>query len=85
MNLAKQMISGYKGTRKRKYVVNIDIDGNGHWPAHFEKRDRCLQCSKEGRRHEVFFGCKECKIHFNLHCMCQMIQFFCTLNTARRF
>jgi hypothetical protein len=27
MNLAKHMISGYKGTRKRKYVVNIDIDG----------------------------------------------------------
>jgi len=55
MNLAKQMISGYKGTRKRKYVVNIDIDGNGHWPGCFEKRDHCLQCSKEGRRHEVFF------------------------------
>jgi hypothetical protein len=43
MNLAKHMISGYKGTRKRKYVVNIDIDGNGHWPGRFEKRDRCLQ------------------------------------------
>lgn len=63
MNLAKQMISGYKGTRKRKSVVNIDIDGNRHWPGRFEKRGHCRQCSKEGRRHEVFLGCKECKVH----------------------
>lgn len=63
MNLAKQFISGYQGTRKRKIVENIDTEGDRHWPGRFAKRGRCKLCSKEGRRHEVFLGCKQCNVH----------------------
>ena len=63
MNLAKQMVAGFQGSRKRKALSKVDSDGVKHWPGRFPKRGRCKMCVSEGRRHEVFIGCKQCQVH----------------------
>ncbi|KAJ8301049.1 LOW QUALITY PROTEIN: hypothetical protein KUTeg_022568 [Tegillarca granosa] len=51
-----------QGTRKRKAPSVTDNCGMAHWPIQFDKPGRCKNCSKEGKRHEMAIGCRQCKI-----------------------
>ena len=64
MNLAKQLIGDYK-ENGRAALATIS---NGNFPEKGEKRGRCRQCSKNGRRREVITRCKECSIHLCTDC-----------------
>ena len=63
MNLARQLVAGFMGSRKRHAPSNLDSEGTRHWPTKFPKRGRCVNCSKEGRHHKILIGCKKCQKH----------------------
>lgn len=60
--LAQQLIGQFRGVRKRKAPSVIGNCGDAHWPTQFPKPGRCKQCAKQGKRHEVSIGCKQCDI-----------------------
>ena len=67
-NFARQLISNYRGTRKRRSQSNLEQNGEGHWPVKCEKMKRCRQCSKQGRRRESLYGCELCKVPLCVVC-----------------
>ena len=67
-NFARQLISNYRGTRKRRSQSNLEENGEGHWPVKCEKMKRCRQCAKQGRRRESLYGCELCKVPLCVVC-----------------
>ena len=62
MQLSRQLIGTFRGSRKRKARSNVDSEGVAHWPVKHTKRGKCKQCTAEKRRHEVNVQCKQCKV-----------------------
>ncbi|XP_046570530.1 piggyBac transposable element-derived protein 5-like [Haliotis rubra] len=62
--LSKQLIGQFQGMRKRKRISNKDGAGTSHWPSMSEKRGRCRQCSKAGKRREVKCRRSSCEVFF---------------------
>lgn len=63
MSLADQLISNFRGSRKRRLPPTVDESGLAHWPVWLEKRGRCKMCNERQVRHEVFVACSGCQIH----------------------
>ncbi|XP_033760410.1 piggyBac transposable element-derived protein 1-like [Pecten maximus] len=67
--LARQLIGETRVTRKRKaQPTTMDTTGHQHWPEILNKKGRCRQCSKSGRRREVISGCSHCNVKLCVGC-----------------
>lgn len=63
-SFAKLLIGDYSGNEK----AALATVGVGHYVKKAEKRGRCRQCRKNGRRREISYICMECNVHLCPDC-----------------
>ncbi|MCG8074811.1 MAG: hypothetical protein JAY75_01030 [Candidatus Thiodiazotropha taylori] len=64
MNLAKLLISDFTDNE----TAALATVQAGHFSSKGEKRGRCRQCSKDKRRRDVIWMCRQCNIHLCVDC-----------------
>ncbi|XP_067676851.1 glutamine-dependent NAD(+) synthetase-like isoform X1 [Haliotis asinina] len=58
----------FQGMRKRKRVSTTDEEGTHHWPSTAQKRGRCRQCSRAGKRRDIKYRCSKCHVYLCINC-----------------
>ena len=70
MNLARQLLGGFVGKRKREVEVQTPLQNTGsqHWPVIMPKRRTCKMCSLNKVRSEPVHGCEQCQVNLCITC-----------------